>query len=125
MKKIFTLIFSMGLLTAAFAQGGRHHSDDNSNGGFQNQSYGYQDHHRNGNDQTYQTSPYSNQDNWGNDRRDGDRYNNDQTRGNRYGDRKDGWSQGGGYRDNFDRRMYRHFHEPQWKRSRVRISFGF
>jgi hypothetical protein len=120
MKKIFTLIFSMGLLTLAFAQGGRHHRDYNSNGGFQSQSYGYQDHQPYGNGQIYQVSPYYNQDNWGNERRDGDRYDND-------GDRNDmrGWSYDRGYGDNFDRRMYHHFHEQHWRRSRVSISFGF
>jgi len=51
MKKIFALIFSLGLLTAAFAQQGRRQSYDDSynNYGYQsspyqgNNGYGYQD----------------------------------------------------------------------------------
>ncbi|MFI5188184.1 MAG: hypothetical protein ACHQF0_15740 [Chitinophagales bacterium] len=79
MKKIFTLIFSLGLLTTAFAQGGHRHPDSNSNNSWGNQSSYQHDQQKNGNNQGYQAAPYSNSDNWNyqsNNRRDDNRYGN-------------------------------------------------
>jgi hypothetical protein len=64
MKKIFTLIFSLGLLTAAFAQGGHHQRDYNSNIGSGNQSWSQNDQKNFEDDQRYQATPYSNSNDW-------------------------------------------------------------
>jgi len=63
MKKFFTLVFSLGLLTAAFAQDG-HHRDYNSRSGAGNQSWVQGDQKKYGNDQEYKFTPYSSSDNW-------------------------------------------------------------
>jgi len=92
MKKIFTLIFSLGLLTAAFAQGGHRHQDYNSSNSSGNQS-GYQgDQKKYGNGQGYQASPYSNPDNWNyqsKDRKNEHRYGDEVNNRNGFGDRDD------------------------------------
>jgi hypothetical protein len=90
MKKIFTLIFSLGLLTAAFAQGGHRHRDYNSNNGSGNQSWYQGNQQKYGNDQRYQTTPYSNSDNWtyqSNDRRNEQRYGNEVNNRDGFGNR--------------------------------------
>jgi len=80
MKKIFTLIFSLGLLTAAFAQGGHRNRDYNSNSSSGNQSWVQGDQKQYGNDQERKIIPYSNSDDWKyqpNDRRNGNEENRD------------------------------------------------
>ena len=113
MKKIFTLIFSLGMLTAAFAQeGGRHQRDYNV--GSQNQSYGYKDHK----DQTYQANPYSNHDNWGNNRG---------NESQRYDSRDDmrRWRDVREYNDNtFSKERYNH-RAKHLRRQSIRLSFRF
>jgi len=92
MKKIFTLIFSLGLLTAAFAQGGHRHQDYNSSNSSGNQSWYQGDQKKYGNGQGYQASPYSNPDNWNyqsKDRKNEHRYGDEVNNRNGFGDRDD------------------------------------
>lgn len=80
MKKIFTLVFSLGLLTAAFAQGGHDSRNYNSTNGSGNQSWRQGDQQGYKNGQAYQAAPYSKSDNWNdqsNDQRNEHRYDND------------------------------------------------
>ena len=116
MKNIFSLIFSVGLMTAAFAQGGHRHRDYNSSGASQNQSYNYQDYHRYGQDQTYQAD----QRGWDNDRRDEKRHVNWSSYGDRhrFNEDYDG--------DRVGRERFNHHERARhWKRQRARLFFGF
>jgi hypothetical protein len=130
MKKIFTLIFSLGLLTAAFAQGGHRHQDHNSSNNSGNQSWSRGDQKKYANDQGYQASPYSNSDNWNyqsGDRRDEHRYGNEVNR--------DDFGKKDNMRGSFDNRRYndRRFykgmnnrHAQTYKRKPgLQIIFGF
>jgi hypothetical protein len=75
MKKFFTLVISLGLLTAAFAQDG-HHRDYNSNSGSGNQSWVQGNQKKYGTDHEYGSIPYSNSRDWNsNDRRSGNEVN--------------------------------------------------
>ena len=96
MKKIFTLIFSMGLLTAAFAQDG-HRRDNNRADGVVNPSYGNKsDNKDRGAGKSYATTPFMKSNAWdsqltrGYDSKDGKdfRFNDDKKDGS-YGDRHD------------------------------------
>ncbi|HEY1869729.1 MAG TPA: hypothetical protein VGG71_01655 [Chitinophagaceae bacterium] len=125
MKKIFTLVFSLGLLTAAFAQNGQHQGNENRNGNSDKQSYAYQgDHHKYSNDQGHQTSPYSNSDNWNyqsKDRKSEDRYDSKDNR-NGYGDRNDIRDQSGERRIDDNKIHSRHL--PTHRQSHLIFSFG-
>jgi len=128
MKKIFTLIFSLGLLTAAFAQDGHHDRNYNSSIVSGNQSW-YQGDQKN-NDHHYQAAPYSKSDSWNyqstNERRDKYGYGNevdsrhdlegkDDMRGNdrQFDDRR------------FSKGMNKHHSETYRRKSRLQISFDF
>ena len=92
MKKIFTLIFSLGLLTAAFAQGGHRQREYNSSHGSGNQTTYQGDHQKYGTYQGQQTMPYSNSDNWNyqsNDRTNEHRYGKEVNNLDGFGDRDD------------------------------------
>jgi len=114
MKTIFTLLFSLGLLTTAFAQDGRHHRDFS-----QSPSYGYQGY---GNNPMYQAIPYANGDDWYNNRREEDRFD----RWNSYGD-GDNLRRRFRDRDDDHDRMERwhHDYDRHWRRHRRELSISF
>lgn len=118
MKKIFTLIFSMGLLTAAFAQDGHRH-DDNRDNGIVNPSYGYQGDHDRGTNKSYRTTPFMNSNTWDSQlTRDRDLRGDNDFRFN--DDRRD-WS----YRDRHDDfRTQRHMRN-KYSRKHYMTSTGF
>jgi hypothetical protein len=131
MKKIFTLIFSLGLLTAAFAQGGHRHQDYNSSNISGNQSWSRGDQKKQGNDPGYQASPYSNSDNWdyqSMDRRNEHRYGNDVDNRDAFGDRDDMRGRFDNSRFH-DRRFYKEMnnrHSQTHRREQgLQIFFGF
>jgi len=65
MKKIFTLIFSLGLLTAAFAQDGHRGGDARGNGSSQSHSFTYQNGQpSSNNNRDYRSAPYDHSKTW-------------------------------------------------------------
>jgi hypothetical protein len=109
MKKIFTLVFSLGLLTAAFAQGGHRQQDYNSNNGSVKQSWYQGDQQKFRNDQSYQAKPNSTSDNWNYQSNDRGK---DQHFGNQVNDR-DGFGDKKGMGRSFDKDRFndRRFHK--------------
>jgi len=126
MKKIFTLILTCGLLTAASAQSNRHQVDKKGSE-LDNQSYGYVAHHQtNGNGNVFANTPYSHSDGWNyqpNDRRDNDGYGNSRDRvGDKDHDDRRGRYDGRG----FDHGTWNYnLHEGRMKKKGLQIFFGF
>jgi hypothetical protein len=125
MKKIFTLIFSMGLLTAAFAQDG-HRRDNNRDNGSANPSYGYQsDNHDRATNKSYGTTPFMNSNTWDSqltrdrDSRDGKDF--------RFNDDRRDWSYGDRHDDFRSQRHMRNKHSRKYHTASTgfQISFGF
>ena len=129
MKKIFTLIFSLGLLTAAFAQGGNHQRDYKSNAGSGNQSW-YQTGQKNyGSDQGYKTSNYGS-DNWNyrstDDRKDKDGYGKEVESHDDFGSRDHMKSDNDRFDDKrFSKGMNKRRSETYRRKSGLQISFNF
>lgn len=130
MKKIFTLIFSLGLITAAFAQGGSRHQEYKSGTSTINQSWNKGGQQKYDRDKVYQASPYSKSDKGNykvNDRRDDHGYGkevNDRDRvGDKYG-RKGSFDNRGSY----DSKYYNGFNKPNSdmdrKTSALQLIFG-
>jgi len=130
MKKIFTLIFSLGLLTAAFAQGGHRDRNYNSTISSGNQPWIQSGQKNYNKDQQYQATPYSNTDNWNyqstNDRRDEDGY------GKKVNSRKDfdgrDDMRGDDHRfddSRFSKGMNKRYSETYRRKPGLQISFGF
>jgi len=129
MKKIFTLIFSLGLLTAAFAQGGHHRQDYNSTNSSGNQSWYPGDQKKYGNDQGYQAAPYSNSDNWNYqsmDRRNERRYGKEESNRDGFGNRDDmrGSFENRRFSDRFYKRMNKHHSQPYRRQQGLQIFLG-
>jgi hypothetical protein len=119
MKKIFTFIFSMGLLTAAFAQDG-HRRDNNRDNVIVNPSYGYQSgNHDRGANRSYGTTPFKNSNAWDSQlTRDHDSKGGKDFRFN--DDRRD-WS----YRDRHDDRIFQKHMRNRHSRKHYTASNGF
>lgn len=122
MKKIFTLLFFAGFLaTAAFAQdGGRHRQNDNQYNNDRNSSYGDRgDRNGYGNDQQWQ-------DRRGEDRHDRDGWDRDHWDGwDR--DHRDGWD--GDHRGGWDRDhglgFHRHYRDYDHDREVIAYPYGY
>ncbi|HMG66614.1 MAG TPA: hypothetical protein VK588_02975 [Chitinophagaceae bacterium] len=130
MKKIFTLIFSLGLLTAAFAQGGSRHQDDKSNNSSGNQSWNKGDQQKYGHDQVYQATPYSKWDkgNQSNDRIDRDRNGkavNDRDRLGDRDDRKGSFDNRGSNDSKYYKGFKKRYSETDKRMSPLQLIFGF
>ena len=126
MKKIFTLVFSLGLLTAAFAQGGQHDRNYNSNIALGNQSWYQGDRQNHMNDQQYHATPYSNSDNWkyqSNDRIDEHGYGNVVYTRDDFKDRDD-MRRGSDVR-RFDKGMHTRYSKIIKRKPGLQISFSF
>lgn len=123
MKKIFTLIVSLGLLTAAFAQDGKHSSNSTPN--HYNQSYKNQgDNKKYNNDQGKWQDKNSNS--WSfqsTDRRNDDHYDNGHSSKNEYAKRDDvkGWSDNG----RFDRKVPNQHPKKDTRKSVLSFFFRF
>ena len=133
MKKIFTLILTCGILTAASAQQSRHSYKMGT--AFNSQSYGPEGHHQaNGSEKVYGSTPYSHSESWNyqsNDRRDEHGYGNSRDReyGNlrdRDGDR-DRDDRGDRYDGRgFDHVIWDHYsHDGPMKKKGIQMLFGF
>jgi hypothetical protein len=130
MKKFFTLVFSLCLLTVAFAQDG-HHRDYNSNRGSGNQSWVQGDQKKYWTDQDYKTTPYSNSDNWkyqSNDGRNEHYSGNVVNKRDGFGDRDDMRGNFDNSRFNgkrFDKGMNNRHAKTYRKKPGLQIVFGF
>lgn len=129
MKKIFTLLFFAGCLTtAAFAQdGGRHRQNDNQYNNDRNSSYGNrEDRNGYGNDQQSQgrrgDDGYRDQ----RDHHDRDGWDGDH-RGGRGRDHRDGWDgdRRGGWDGDGDRGFHRHYRDYDHDREVIAYPYGY
>jgi len=126
MKKIFTLVFSVCLLTVAFGQDGHSNGDYSSRNGQANQSWYQGDRQNHTNDQRYQATPYSNSDNWkyqSNDQINEHGYGNEVKNRDDFRNRDDMRSRFDGRR--FDRGRYSRYSKTNKKKPGLQIFFSF